>query len=152
MRKGCKRHHAVCSPYWFNGRRYFLHAWHSQASFPSPQGANVNNRGWNDRRSWNLRIADTLSPIVPKGGEQEQDWVLFAPFGDAPSLQVSIRRFHSLRSFHQRLLKVGPLWGPEVAGGSLWGNTFTRQAPRRICNPPSKNVPTIRTILVHHVT
>ena len=28
MRKGCRRHLAVCSPYWFNGRRYFLHAWH----------------------------------------------------------------------------------------------------------------------------
>ena len=36
---------------------------------PSPKGANVNNRGWNDRREWNLRIADILS-IVPKGGEQ----------------------------------------------------------------------------------
>ena len=48
----------------------------------------MNNRGWNDRRSWNLRIADTHSPIVPKGGEQGQDWVWFAPFGDAPSLPV----------------------------------------------------------------
>ena len=84
----------------------------------------MNNRGWNDRRSWNLRIADTLSPIVPKGGEQEQDWVWFAPFGDAPSLPVPIRRFHSLRSFHQRLLKVGPPWGPEVACGARGGIPF----------------------------
>ena len=28
---------------------------------PSPKGANVNNRWWNDRREWNLRITDTLS-------------------------------------------------------------------------------------------
>ena len=45
----------------------------------------MNNRWWNDRREWNLRITDTLS-AVPEGGEQEQDWVLFAPFGDAFSL------------------------------------------------------------------
>ena len=80
---------------------------------PSPKGANVNNRWWNDRREWNLRIADILS-IVPEGGEQEQDWMWFAPFGDAFSLLLVVRRFHSLRSFHQRLLKVGPLWGPEA--------------------------------------
>ncbi len=99
-------------------------------------------------------IADTHSPIVPKGGEQGQDWVWFAPLGDAPFLPVPIRRFHSLRSFHPRLLKVGPPWGPEVACGSSWGNTFRGDyrvsgklekggenlASRRICNPPSKNV------------
>ncbi len=28
-------------------------------------------------------------------------------------LLLLVRRFHSLRSFHQRLLKVGPLWRPE---------------------------------------
>ena len=38
----------------------------------------------------------------------------FAPFGDASSLLLVIRRFHDLRSFHQRLLRVGPLRGPEV--------------------------------------
>ena len=80
---------------------------------PSPKGANVNNRGWNDRREWNLRIADILS-IVPEGGEQEQNRMRFAPFGDAFSLLLVVRRFHDLRSFHQRLLKVGPLRGPEV--------------------------------------
>ena len=80
---------------------------------PSPKGANVNNRWWNDRREWNLRIADILS-IVPEGGEQEQDWMRFAPFGDAFSLLLVVRRFHDLRSFHQRLLKVGPLRGPNI--------------------------------------
>ena len=54
-----------------------------------------------------------LSPIVPEGGEQKQDWMRFAPFGDDFSLLILVRRFHSLRSFHQRLLKVGPLWRPE---------------------------------------
>ena len=73
----------------------------------------MNNRGWNDRREWNLRIADILS-TVPEGGEQEQDWMRFAPFGDVFSLLLVVRRFHDLRSFHQRLLKVGPLRGPEL--------------------------------------
>ena len=40
--------------------------------------------------------------------------IRFAPFGDAFSLLLVVRRFHDLRSFHQRLLKVGPLRGPEV--------------------------------------
>ena len=77
------------------------------------RGPTFNNRWWNDRREWNLRIADILS-IVPEGGEQEQDWMRFAPFGDAFSPLMLVRRFHDLRSFHQRLLKVGPLRGPEV--------------------------------------
>ena len=40
--------------------------------------------------------------------------IRFAPFGDDFSLLLVVRRFHDLRSFHQRLLKVGPLRGPEV--------------------------------------
>jgi len=52
--------------------------------------------------------SDRNSLIVPEGGEQEQDWMRFAPFGDAFSLLLVVRRFHDLRSFHQRLLKVGP--------------------------------------------
>ena len=54
------------------------------------------------------------SLIVPEGGEQEQGWMLFAPLGDAFSLLLVVRRFHDLWSFHQRLLKVGPLRGPEI--------------------------------------
>ena len=34
--------------------------------------------------------------------------------GDDLSLLILVRRFHDLRSFHQRLLKVRPLRGPEV--------------------------------------
>ena len=70
--------------------------------------------------------SDRYSLIVPEGGEQEQDWMWFAPFGDAFSLLLVVRRFHDLRSFHQRLLKVGPLRGPEVI----------RQAFRRIIEVP----------------
>ena len=49
-----------------------------------------------------------LSPIVPEGGEQKQDWMRFAPFGDDFSLLILVRRFHSLRSFHQRLFTFAP--------------------------------------------
>ena len=92
---------SIANEAYFNRQRY--------AVLPSPKGANVNNRGWNDQRSWNLRIANILSlSIVPKGGEQEQDWMWFAPFGDDSSLSMLVRRFHDLWSFHQRLLKVGP--------------------------------------------
>ena len=59
--------------------------------------------------------SDRYSLTVPEGGEQEQGWMWFAPFGDAFSLLLVVSRFHDLRSFHQRLLKVGPLRGPEVA-------------------------------------
>ena len=57
---------------------------------------------------------NTTPTTVPEGGEQEQDWMRFAPFGDAFSLLLVVRTFNDLRSFHQRLLKVGPLRGPEV--------------------------------------
>ena len=41
--------------------------------------------------------------------------LLFAPpLGTIGESIAAIRRFHSLRSFHQRLLKVGPLRGPDV--------------------------------------
>ena len=58
------------------------------------------------------RLITEVSQVAfyrPEGGEQEQDWMWFAPFGDAFSLLLVVRRFHGLRSFHQRLLKVGPL-------------------------------------------
>ena len=75
-----------------------------------------------------------LSPIVPEGGEQEQDWMRFAPFGDDFSLLILVRRFHSLRSFHQRLLKVGPLRGPSVTNKAVFlyhqNKTFKKQVTR----------------------
>ena len=48
------------------------------------------------------------SLIVPEGGEQGQDWMWFAPFGDAFSLLLVVRRFHDLRSFHPRLFTFAP--------------------------------------------
>ena len=47
------------------------------------------------------KAASFLAPVRP-------------PLGTIGESIAAIRRFHSLRSFHQRLLKVGPLRGPEV--------------------------------------
>ena len=52
--------------------------------------------------------SDRNSLIVPEGGEPEQDWMRFAPFGDAFSLLLVVRRFHDLRSFHPRLFTFAP--------------------------------------------
>ena len=48
---------------------------------PSPKGANVNNRGWNDRREWNLRIADILSLSSPKGANRSKTGCGSPPLG-----------------------------------------------------------------------
>ena len=48
---------------------------------PSPKGANVNNRWWNDRREWNLRIVtDTLLPS-PKGANRSKAGCGSPPLG-----------------------------------------------------------------------
>ena len=59
---------------------------------PSPKGANVNNRWWNDRREWNLRIAYTL-PQRPQRGRTETRldvvrplWGRFLPPDDYPQV------------------------------------------------------------------
>ena len=46
--------------------------------------------------------------IVPEGGELHPVLLLFAPFGDDRESISAIRRFHSLRSFHQRLFTFAP--------------------------------------------
>ena len=48
---------------------------------PSPKGANVNNRWWNDRREWNLRIADTHSLSSPKGANRSKAGCGSPPLG-----------------------------------------------------------------------
>ena len=54
----------------------------SQVIFlPSPKGANVNNRWWNDRREWNLRIADILSLSSPKGANSSKAGCGSPPLG-----------------------------------------------------------------------
>ena len=84
------------------------------ASFRPRRGRTPNNRRWNDRREWNLRIVtDTLLPS-PKGANRSKTGCGSPPLGTIGESIAAIRRFHSLRSFHQRLLKVGPLRGPEV--------------------------------------
>ena len=47
---------------------------------PSPKGANVNNRWWNDRREWNLRIAGILS-IDPEGANRSKTGCGSPPLG-----------------------------------------------------------------------
>ena len=62
--------------------------------------------------------SDRYSLTVPEGGEQEQDWMRFAPFGDAFSLLLVVRRFHDLRSFHQRLFTFAPVGDAGVSGAA----------------------------------
>ena len=52
----------------------------------------------------NQQVAES----VPKGGESHPVLLLFAPFGDGRRELLAIRRFHSLRSFHQRLFTFAP--------------------------------------------
>ena len=48
---------------------------------PSPKGANVNNRWWNDRREWNLRIASNSLLPSPKGANRSKIGVIRPPLG-----------------------------------------------------------------------
>ena len=54
----------------------------SQVIYGPRRGPTFNNRWWNDRREWNLRISIREGEGVPKGGEQHPVLLLFAPFGD----------------------------------------------------------------------
>mgnify|MGYP004633246237 FL=1 len=54
----------------------------SQVIYGPRRGPTFNNRWWNDRREWNLRISIREGQGVPKGGEQHPVLLLFAPFGD----------------------------------------------------------------------
>ena len=48
---------------------------------PSPKGANVNNRGWNDRREWNLRIVTDSLLSSPKGANRGKTGCGSPPLG-----------------------------------------------------------------------
>ena len=48
---------------------------------PSPKGANVNNRGWNDRREWNLRIVTDTLLSSPKGANRSKTGCGSPPLG-----------------------------------------------------------------------
>ena len=54
----------------------------SQVIYGPRRGPTFNNRWWNYRREWNLRISIREGEGVPKGGEQHPVLLLFAPFGD----------------------------------------------------------------------
>ena len=51
----------------------------SQVIYGPRRGPTFNNRWWNDRREWNLRISIREGEGVPKGGEQHPVLLLFAP-------------------------------------------------------------------------
>ena len=84
------------------------------ASFRPRRGRTPNNRRWNDRREWNLRIVTDTLLSSPKGANRTKTGCGSPPLGTLSPYYWFVRRFHDLRSFHQRLLKVGPLRGPEV--------------------------------------
>ena len=51
------------------------------SDLPSPKGANVNNRWWNDRREWNLRIASNSLLPSPKGANRSKTGCDSPPLG-----------------------------------------------------------------------
>ena len=74
--------------FWFNfilHQKNFVSSCNSSFAsriLPSPKGANVNNRWWNDRREWNLRIADPLSlQSSPKGANRSKTGCGSPPLG-----------------------------------------------------------------------
>ena len=71
------------------------------------RGPTFNNRWWNDRRSWNLRTTNSREKASPKGANHIQSCSCSPPSGTIESMSA-IRRFHSLRSFHQRLFTFAP--------------------------------------------
>ena len=120
--------------------RRFYYIQVSQVTSGPRRGPIFNNRWWNDHRSWNLRTTNSREKASPKGanhilscscsppsgtireylslsagsipfGHSTCGYWEFAPFGDGKRVSFTIRRFHSLRSFHLRLLGVRPLRG-----------------------------------------
>ena len=78
-----------------------------QVMFGPRRGPTFNNRWWNDRRSWNLRTTNSREKASPKGANRIQSCSCSPPSGTIESMSA-IRRFHSLRSFHQRLFTFAP--------------------------------------------
>ena len=80
----------------------------SQVIYGPRRGPTFNNRWWNDRRSWNLRISIREGEGVPKGGRTTPCLAPVRPLRGRQERVSVIRRFHSLRSFHQRLFTFAP--------------------------------------------
>ena len=85
---------------------------------PSPKGANVNNRRWNDRREWNLRIMTDSLLSSPKGANRSKtgcgsppsgtlspyDWLSAGSmtFGHSTSGYWKLAPFGDLRLLYKR--------------------------------------------------
>ena len=79
------------------------------------RGPTFNNRWWNDRRSWNLRTSIRREKSSPRGASNPQSSSCSPPLGTIGESVSTIRRFHDLRSFHQRLFTFAPFgdgWMP----------------------------------------
>ena len=85
---------------------YFVEV--SQVTSGPRRGPTFNNRWWNDRRSWNLRIILWKEKSSPKGANHIQSCSCSPPLGTIRECVSAIRRFHSLRSFHPRLFTFAP--------------------------------------------
>ena len=80
----------------------------SMATSGPRRGPTFNNRWWNDRRSWNLRTTIRREEASPKGANHIQSCSCSPPSGTIGESMSAIRRFHDLRSFHQRLFTFAP--------------------------------------------
>ena len=80
----------------------------SQVTSGPRRGPTFNNRWWNDRREWNLRTSIEKEKASPKGANHIQSCFCSPPSGTIGGRVSTIRRFHSLRSFHQRLFTFAP--------------------------------------------
>ena len=96
--------HAACSPFSF-----FIQV--SQVTSGPRRGPTFNNRWWNDRRSWNLRIRHRERGSVPKGGEPHPVLLLFAPFGDDWRVCISYPQVPFPSVIPPAVIHIRPLWG-----------------------------------------
>ena len=80
----------------------------SQVTSGPRRGPTFNNRWWNDRREWNLRTSIEKEKASPKGANHIQSCFCSPPSRTIGRRVSTIRRFHSLRSFHQRLFTFAP--------------------------------------------
>ena len=80
----------------------------SMATSGPRRGPTFNNRWWNDRREWNLRIGTGREGASPKGANHTQSCSCSPPLGTIGECVSAIRRFHDLWSFHPRLFTFAP--------------------------------------------
>ena len=77
-----------CNPW--NPCLIYIFSSFASSILPSPKGANVNNRRWNDRREWNLRIMTDSLLSSPKGANRSKTGCDSPPSGTlSPSCWLS---------------------------------------------------------------